>query len=111
MPAGHAHLPLASQVDVVQSAAAPHFWLGAHFGSQPAPQSRSLSVPFCTPSVHVAAWQTLEVHTWLSQSPGAVQGAPAPHFVAQEPPQSTPTSSPFWIVSVHDAATHAPMSQ
>jgi hypothetical protein len=27
-----------------------------------------VSPPFCTPSLQVAAWQTLAVHTWLAQS-------------------------------------------
>jgi hypothetical protein len=77
----------------------------AHAPHDP-PQSVSLSVPFFTPSLQVAAWHTPPVHTPLWQSP------PIPHFlfvvhlVAQVPPQSVSDSLPFFTVSLQVAALH-----
>jgi hypothetical protein len=51
---GAAHVPLGAQNDVVQSAPTKHFAPLEHW-LQPPPQSRSVSLPFATPSVHVGA--------------------------------------------------------
>src|SRR4051794_1031499 len=71
------------------------------------PQSTSVSLPFCTASLHDAGVQ-VPAQTLLVQSPLTAQAALSeqrPH----EPPQSTSVSPPFWMPSVHDAGTHVPL--
>jgi hypothetical protein len=67
------------------------------------PQSTSDSVPFFTPSVHVAVWQMFEVHTPLWQSAATAHPFLSAHG-EQLPPQSTSVSVPFWAPSVQPGA-------
>jgi hypothetical protein len=53
-------------------------------------------------SVHVAAWQTLPVHTPLTQSAATPHAEPAEHF-EHVPPQSVSLSVPFLTKSLQDA--------
>ena len=70
------------------------------------PQSTSLSPPFRSPSVQLAAAHVPPVHTPLSQSVPAVQLAPAPHRPHIDvPPQSTPLSPPLATPSEQLGAT------
>jgi hypothetical protein len=59
----------------------------------------SVSVPFFTPSVQVAVWQTLPWQTPDWQSWAVVQ-PPASGQAAQDPPQSVSVSVPFFTISV-----------
>jgi hypothetical protein len=70
------------------------------------PQSRSVSVPFVTPSLQLGAMQTLPVQTPLVQSVGALQALPSMHALQPlPPPQSTSVSVPFFTVSLQAGAT------
>jgi hypothetical protein len=84
----------------VQSTLAAHALPFAQPGQVPPPQSTPVSVPFFTPSAHVACAQRLLVQTPLAQSVAAVHATPAAHFW-QPPPQSTPVSLPSLTPSVH----------
>lgn len=77
-------------------------------GEQTPPQSRSVSVPFFTPSKHEGSWQMLATHTLLWQSEPAAQPFPTMHLAAHDPPQSTSVSVPFLTVSEHDAGAQRP---
>src|SRR5690554_632885 len=55
------------------------------------PQSTSVSLPLCTPSLQLGAWQMPFVHTLLWQSMAPKQPAPSGH-AWQPPPQSTSVS-------------------
>jgi hypothetical protein len=81
--------------------------LTAHFVGHVPPQSTAVSEPFITPSVQLAPWQMLLVHTPLWQSAETVQPEPFGQFVAQVPPQSTPVSLPFFTPSVQVGVAHA----
>ena len=79
-------------------------------GEQVPSQSRSLSVPFLTPSVqdgaaHCPLTQFAEV-----QSPAMLQAAFGAHFM-HDPPQSVSLSSPSLIPSVQDGAAQTPDEQ
>ena len=76
----------------------------AHVGQVPPPQSTSLSVPFLTESVHVAALQWPPVHTPLWQSLATKHCLPAAQVGHVPPPQSTSLSVPFLTASVQVAA-------
>jgi hypothetical protein len=69
----------------------------------------SVSAPFLTPSVHVAARQIKSVpHTLLAQSLPTAQPWPAMHRGQAPPPQSTPVSAPFLTPSLQPGAAHRP---
>ena len=87
-----------------QSVGAEHESPVAQLLPQLPPQSISVSVPFCTPSLQVGAWQTFEVHTPLSQSPPTAQPWPTVHGEQVPPPQSTSVSAPFCTVSLQFGA-------
>lgn len=74
-------------------------------GTQPPPQSVSVSVPFLTESLQVGALQVV-AQTPLVQSVAALQVTPSAHLRAgaQIPPQSTPVSVWFLALSVQVAA-------
>src|SRR5437870_3806682 len=78
-----------------------------HFIGQGPPQSRSVSPPFCAPSLHVAA-HVLATGSQRppTQSESAAHAAPNAHFLGQPPPQSTLVSGPFFTPSLHDGAAH-----
>jgi hypothetical protein len=104
---GTAHLSgEPEQTPLWQSPATAHVRPLAHFGQPAPPQSTSVSVPFLTKSVQLAAWQMLPMHTPLWQSEGLPQIFPATHFTQVAPPQSTSDSVPFFTLSLHAAATH-----
>jgi hypothetical protein len=67
------------------------------------PQSGADSWPFLTPSVQLAAWHTLLVHTRLAQSPGTLHAPPGPH-AGHVPPQSTLVSEPLRTPSLQAGA-------
>jgi hypothetical protein len=71
------------------------------------PQSVSVSVPFLTPSLQAAAWQTPLLHTLLVQSPPITQARVAPQGAHAPPPQSVSVSVPFLIASLHVAVMQA----
>jgi hypothetical protein len=96
----------------------PHALPSAHlrFAGAPAhepPQSRSVSVPFVTPSVQAAgAHVPAAPQTPLAQSPPPPHFLPSAHLrlvgaAAHVPPQSTSVSLPFSTVSVQPAAAHS----
>ena len=70
------HMPPQQPLPGRQSLLARHRLPLAHGGQLPPPQSISLSVPFCTPSLHVGAWQDLPMQTPLQHVAPVVQGAP-----------------------------------
>jgi len=79
-------------------------------GAHEPPQSRSVSVPFITVSVHEGTAHVLVVvplQTLLVQSVAAAHFFPLAH-AGQVPPQFRSVSVPFWIASVHDGAAHVP---
>jgi len=89
------------QTPDAQSPLALQLWLLAHLVGQLPPQSLSLSLPFFTPSVQLAAWHLLPLHTPVLQSAPVVQ----PWFGEQRlqeppPPQSTSVSLPFSTMSL-----------
>src|SRR6185436_14133368 len=93
-----------------QSPSVLHFCVSAHSlaAPHPAPQSTSVSVPFCTPSVQVGALQVFAIASQirLSQSLADRHFLPSAHGPQPAPPQSMSVSSPSWIVSAHGARTH-----
>jgi hypothetical protein len=73
------------------------------------PQSTSVSVPFCTPSEHVAAWHVFPaLQILLVQSPPTLHFLVSPHGEHDAPPQSTSVSSPSITPSLQCAETHVP---
>jgi hypothetical protein len=103
------------QSPLAQSADAPHVLPTPHVLLCPShvlpPQSVSVSVPFFTPSVHVAAWHVRgdPVHTLSAQSPATVHDLPVPHLGHVAPPQSMSVSSASLTVSLQCAATQVPL--
>ena len=112
---------MAWQFMLAQSAFALHLSVFAHGGqaaSIPAslastypvpPQSESVSLPFCTWSVHDGREQVLAVVSQIL----FVQSVPTAHFKpsaqgAQLPPQSTSVSSASFVPSVQWAALQTP---
>jgi hypothetical protein len=105
------HVPL-THAEAEQSLFVPQPLPTAQFAVQVPPQSTSVSFPFLTPSVHVAATHLPPLeHLPLAgsaQSVFALQFLPTAHVGPQPPPQSTSVSVPFRLPSPHAAATHAP---
>jgi hypothetical protein len=99
----HVFCGLPEQTLLRQSPATAHFLASVHLAQEP-PQFRSVSSPFCRPSLHAAFWQNPLVHTPARQSLPMPQALPAAHLVLHEPPQSTSVSLPFLTTSVHSAA-------
>jgi hypothetical protein len=85
----------------------------AHLPQVAPPQSMSVSVPFLTTSVQVAAWHRFGApeQTPLWQSPATVQSPFVAHPPQVPPPQSTSVSAPFSVPSVHVGAWHTPPEQ
>jgi hypothetical protein len=105
------HLPLAGST---QSMLPEQPLPTAHLVLHVPPQSMSVSVPFSTRSVHVAAVHTFAVHLPLvgvTQSVFALHAPPTAQVGHVPPPQSAAVSAPFMIVSVHVAAAHLPLTQ
>ena len=80
---------------------------GVHAAHVP-PQSTPVSVPFCTPSVHVGVGGHAG-HVPPQSTPVSVPFCPRPsrrrrRHAGHVPPQSTPVSVPFLIPSVHVGA-------
>ena len=73
-------------------------------GLQVPPQSTSVSAPFFTVSVQLAAVQSLAEQTPLVQSEAAVHTLVSGHLEQVPPPQSTSVSAPFFTVSVQEGA-------
>src|SRR5207237_662863 len=97
----------ALQTPLVQTVETPQPAPSAHLLGHPPPQSRSVSPPFLTPSVHVGTEHVLVApsQTPLVQSIAPAQPLPSAHF-AQLPPQSVSVSEPFFTVSVHVTGRH-----
>src|SRR5690348_13696542 len=92
--------PLVQSPSTMQPLLSPHFLF---MPSQVAPpQSVSVSVPFCTPSVQLGVWQVLPPlgpeHTWLVQSPMSTHFLPSAQAL-QAPPQSLSVSVPSCVPS------------
>jgi hypothetical protein len=109
------HLPPV-HTPLVQSAAPLQAFPSAHFFPCPSqvlpPQSVSVSVPFFTPSLHVAATHVVPLHTPLAQSVPTVHPPPVPQRAHVDvPPQSVPDSSPFFTPSLQLGAWHAFITQ
>ncbi len=68
------------------------------------PQSTDVSVPFFTPSEHVAAAQVPFEQNPVWQSLPEMQPCPVAHVGHVPPPQSVPVSAPFFEPSVHVGA-------
>ncbi len=82
-------------------------FVGPHFAhAPPPPQSLSVSFPFLTPSTHVAAWQSIPLHTPSTQSAATAHVSPVAHVDPQAPPQSMSVSEPFFTPSLQLAGTH-----
>jgi hypothetical protein len=106
---GATHLPLAHLLlRQSQSDATPHVRPTGQRAQLPPPQSTSDSVPFLTPSLHVAALQNPAVHTLFEQSLAVVHALPAPHAAQPAPPQSTSDSVPFLRPSVQPFGWQVP---
>jgi hypothetical protein len=75
------------------------------------PQSTSVSLPFFTPSVQLAAEQVFKVgsQTLSTQSDPTRHVSPSAHGEHVAPPQSTSVSSASFTPSAQCAATHAPV--
>jgi hypothetical protein len=99
------HLELALQTPLKQSLPTAHILFRAHLLGQLPPQSTSVSLPFCTPSLHEMGWQTLPTHDALAQSIAPRQRSPSPHL-GHDPPQSMSVSLPFCTLSVHEKPPH-----
>jgi hypothetical protein len=93
-------IAIGSQYALRQSAPTRHVLPVSH-GSQPPPQSTSVSIPFCTMSLHVGAWHIPPVHTPLAQSPAIRHIWPGAQSAMHEPPQSISVSVPFFTMSLH----------
>lgn len=74
------------------------------------PQSTSVSLPFLTVSVQLAAAQSLAEQTPLVQSVAATHALESAHFPQVPPPQSTSVSLPFLVVSEQEGAAHTPFT-
>jgi hypothetical protein len=74
--------------------------VSAQPGHVPPPQLRSVSAPFLTLSLQLAAWHSPPVQTPLWQSAATMQAFDVAHLPGQEPPQSTSVSDPFLAVSL-----------
>jgi hypothetical protein len=97
------HTPLVQSVTTKQTL------LSAHLLQVPPPQSTSVSLPFLTVSLQVAATHLLAVHTPLWQSLPSVHAPLVVQRLQLElPPQSTSLSPPFLTVSLHAGAMHSP---
>jgi hypothetical protein len=83
------------QSPLLQSRLEPHFLLFAQFAQLP-PQSTSVSLPFSTWSLQLAAAQWPALQTPLTQSPAAPHATPSEH-AGHVPPQSTALSEPFFV--------------
>jgi hypothetical protein len=97
---------------VTQSAGSAQVSAILHLLGQLAPQSVVGSVPFNTPSLHVAAahlWVAI-VHTELAQSLATRHAARAAHAL-QLPPQSRSVSSPLSTLSVQLVGWQRPFEQ
>jgi hypothetical protein len=96
---------LPMQTPLWQSAPTLHTLPAAHALQLP-PQSTSVSVPFFTVSVHVAAWHLSgePEHTPLWQSDGTRHVLAFAHLPQLEPPQSMSVSVPFLTLSEHVGA-------
>ncbi len=88
-----------------QSFPEPHACPVPHGVHEP-PQSTADSVPFFTPSLHVAVWQTPPMQRLLLQSASLPQAAPSKHDGHVDPPQSTADSAPFFTKSMQVGAWH-----
>jgi hypothetical protein len=101
-----------SQTPSTQSVATAHFFVSAHFGHVPPPQSTSVSAPFMVPSVHEGAAAAHVFvpgsQTVLVQSEPVVQALELAHFGHVAPPQSTSVSAPSFTPSVHEGVAHLP---
>jgi hypothetical protein len=99
-------------VFVIQSAATAQVSAILHLLGQLAPQSVVGSVPFSTPSLHVAAAHlcVVIVHTELAQSLATRQAAKAAQPL-QVPPQSTSVSLPLSTPSVQPVGWQVPLEQ
>jgi len=94
-----------------QSSLIEQLWFTAHRLVQEPPQSLSVSVPFLTPSLQLAAAHLLSIQRALAgemQSASPLQALPIVQ-PPQEPPQSTSVSSPFLALSPQPAARHLPV--
>jgi hypothetical protein len=94
-----------------QSPATEHPSPVPHRVEQLPPQSRPVSSPLRTPSLHAAVAQTLPVHlplVGIVQSSSSPHRLPMPHRV-HDPPQSSSVSSPFWTPSVQPGAMQLPV--
>jgi hypothetical protein len=102
----------ATQFLLAQSDPSAHRWNAAHGAQLAPPQSTSVSVPFCAPSVQPGDWQTLVCEqNPVVQSPFTVHGPPTLQPEHEVPPQSTPVSEPFFTPSVQLAWAHEPEVQ
>jgi hypothetical protein len=79
------------QSPFTQSASTEQCFRSPH-GEQDPPQSMSVSVPFCTPSLHEGAAHTPPAQTWLAQSDAKLQSPPVLQPRGHVPPQSTSAS-------------------
>jgi hypothetical protein len=95
---GEGQLLFTPHTPFTQSVPRMHFLVSAHLSEQqlelqlPLPQSMSVSLPFCTPSGQLGAWQIPDTHTPLWQSAGTPHFFKSAHFLPCEtqvvPPQS-----------------------
>jgi len=95
----------------LQSLAVTHVFESTHELPHAPPQSTSDSVPFFTPSKHVATAHVFAVQTPDPQSVPAEHALPDSHLAAHEPPQSTSDSVPFLMASPHGGPRHNPAEQ
>jgi hypothetical protein len=95
------------QAPLRQSLATRHVFPSAHLLQLAPPQSVSVSVPFFTESLHVAAWHLSgePEQTPLWQSAAVRHVLVSAHF-GQLPPQSMSVSVPFLTESLHMADWH-----
>src|SRR5689334_13093146 len=85
-----------------------HFCPLVHGEQFAPPQSLSVSLPFCVISVHVGTWQTLPVHTPLTQSDPNAHFLPLSQDGHLGPPQSLSVSYPFCTKSMQLTQVPAP---
>jgi hypothetical protein len=110
-----AQVPLV-QTPLVQSAPTLQCLPVAQVAQTGPPQSTSVSPPFFTPSLHVGAWQTPPLQTWLAQALPGQQGCKSPpHGVhvplplqTKLPPQAVPAAANTTpqVLFVHVAVEH-----
>ena len=89
-----------AQPPLLQSAPAEQVWPFRHPEHRLPPQSTSLSAPFFTLSVQLAAWHLLPKQIALWQSLACAQARGAAHLGHMGPPQSTSVSRAFFAVSL-----------